>query len=171
MSSSTEKFLLDANVFIEASNRYYSFDLCPGFWRAVKIEHKNGNMLSISKVKNEIVVKSDGLSMWAKKTIPSSFFIPVDDKQVIAKYSEIINWVDTKRQFRTFAKAEFAQGADGWLIAYASVNDFDVITQEKYDPDTRKRVPIPNVCKEFKVNFLNTFEMLTKLNVAFVLEK
>lgn len=26
-------FLLDANVFIEAKNRYYGFDICPGFWR------------------------------------------------------------------------------------------------------------------------------------------
>lgn len=25
-------YLLDANVFIEAKNRYYGFDLAPGFW-------------------------------------------------------------------------------------------------------------------------------------------
>ena len=25
-------YLLDTNVFIEAKNRYYSFDLAPGFW-------------------------------------------------------------------------------------------------------------------------------------------
>ncbi|MBF0436614.1 MAG: DUF4411 family protein [Magnetococcales bacterium] len=24
-------FLLDSNVFIEAKNRYYGFDICPGF--------------------------------------------------------------------------------------------------------------------------------------------
>ena len=26
------KYLLDSNVFIEAKNRYYAFDICPGFW-------------------------------------------------------------------------------------------------------------------------------------------
>ncbi len=25
-------YLFDANVFIEAKNRYYAFDICPGFW-------------------------------------------------------------------------------------------------------------------------------------------
>ncbi|MBF0147506.1 MAG: DUF4411 family protein [Magnetococcales bacterium] len=25
-------YLLDSNVFIEAKNRYYAFDICPGFW-------------------------------------------------------------------------------------------------------------------------------------------
>ena len=26
------RYLLDANVFIEAKNRYYGFDFCPAFW-------------------------------------------------------------------------------------------------------------------------------------------
>lgn len=26
------QYLLDANVFIEAKNRYYGFDFCPAFW-------------------------------------------------------------------------------------------------------------------------------------------
>ncbi len=26
------RYLLDANVFIEAKNLYYAFDICPGFW-------------------------------------------------------------------------------------------------------------------------------------------
>jgi hypothetical protein len=32
MTAGTEKYLLDSNVFIEAYRRYYSFDICPGFW-------------------------------------------------------------------------------------------------------------------------------------------
>jgi hypothetical protein len=27
----SRRYLLDANAFIEASNRYYGFDICPGF--------------------------------------------------------------------------------------------------------------------------------------------
>jgi len=30
MNQSSQVFLLDANVFIEAHRRYYSFDICPG---------------------------------------------------------------------------------------------------------------------------------------------
>lgn len=29
-------FLLDTNVFIEAHQRYYGLDLCPGFWDALR---------------------------------------------------------------------------------------------------------------------------------------
>lgn len=26
-------YLIDANVLIEAKNRYYAFDIAPGFWK------------------------------------------------------------------------------------------------------------------------------------------
>lgn len=25
-------YLIDSNAFIESKNRYYAFDICPGFW-------------------------------------------------------------------------------------------------------------------------------------------
>lgn len=28
-------YLLDSNVFMEAKNRYYAFDIVPGFWQAL----------------------------------------------------------------------------------------------------------------------------------------
>ena len=28
-------FVLDTNTLIEAKNRYYGFDICPGFWFAL----------------------------------------------------------------------------------------------------------------------------------------
>ncbi len=35
-------YLLDANVFIDAKNRYYGFDFCPGFWDWVDLAHAMG---------------------------------------------------------------------------------------------------------------------------------
>ena len=32
MSATPEKFVLDANVFIQAKRRFYAFDFCPGYW-------------------------------------------------------------------------------------------------------------------------------------------
>lgn len=29
-------FLVDADVFIAAKNRYYAFDICPGFWNSLE---------------------------------------------------------------------------------------------------------------------------------------
>ncbi|MHB9112955.1 MAG: DUF4411 family protein, partial [Thermoleophilia bacterium] len=43
----TRPYLLDANVFIEAANRYYAFDLVPAFWQALIDHATNGELLSI----------------------------------------------------------------------------------------------------------------------------
>lgn len=41
-------YLLDANIFIEASRRYYSFDLAPSFWSWVEDQFRAGTMASIN---------------------------------------------------------------------------------------------------------------------------
>ena len=68
-------------------------------------------------------------------------------------------------QYKDEAKAEFATGADGWLIAYASVSRLVLVTHEEESADAKKRVPIPNICRVFNVECVNTFEMLKALNV------
>ena len=40
-------YLLDTNVFIEAKNRYYSFEVCPGFWDWIVAENAAGHVFSI----------------------------------------------------------------------------------------------------------------------------
>ncbi len=39
-----------------------------------------------------------------------------------------------------------------------------MVTHEKYDPNVKKKVPIPNVCKHFGIKYKNTFEFLKELN-------
>jgi hypothetical protein len=57
------------------------------------------------------------------------------------------------------------------MVAYAKANGLAVVTHEEYAPDVRRKVPIPNVCIEFGVEYVNTFEMLRDLKVQFVLRK
>jgi len=76
-------------------------------------------------------------------------------------------WVQGRDQFRPEAKAEFARGADGWLIAYAGVHGLAVVTHEEFAPNVRRKVPIPNVCRQFNVPFVDTFSMLRTLEVRF----
>ena len=66
-------------------------------------------------------------------------------------------------------QADFASVADGWLVAYASVHSAVVVTHEADRPHARKRVHIPNVCQQFNVPYLNTFDMLRQLGVRFEL--
>lgn len=47
-------FLLDANVLIEAKNRYYAFDIAPGFWRWLENAHSRGVACSIERVREEL---------------------------------------------------------------------------------------------------------------------
>ena len=47
-------YLLDANVFIEAQNRYYGLDFCPAFWDWLVMKNRAGRVTSIKKVADEI---------------------------------------------------------------------------------------------------------------------
>lgn len=44
-------YVLDANVFIEASRHYYSFDLVPKFWETLVHYASNRQVVSIDRVK------------------------------------------------------------------------------------------------------------------------
>lgn len=162
------RYLLDANVFIEAKRRYYSFELCPGFWECLISHHQEEDaVLCNDRVKEELLRGKDDLAQWARKGAPSSFFASTDDLAVIAAYGDLISWVEAQDQFLVDAKAEFAAVADGWVVAHAKAHDLTVVTQEVFDQNIRKRVPIPNACKALNVPCVDTFSMLIDLGVQF----
>lgn len=165
------RYVLDANVFIQARQAHYGFDICPGFWRALIQQHEGKRLASIDRVKAELLAGKDELSRWARETAPVTFFRATTDQAVIRAFSEMANWVQGETQFTPAAKAEFATVADGWLVAYAQVHDYVLVTHEERSPDARKKVPIPNVCVQFGVEYCNTFAMLRELKVKLVLRK
>ncbi len=167
----SEVYLLDASVLIEAKRRYYAFDICPGFWNALELQHSKGTVASVDRVKDEIERGKDELSKWAVSTIPAEFFRDTGTSEVVNRYSQIAAWVQNQQQFFPEAKSKFISGADGWLVAYAKVNQLTVVTQEVHRPDARKDVPIPNVCIAFDVHHKDTFEMLRAIKTRFVLDK
>ena len=57
--------------------------------------------------------------------------------------------------------------ADGWLIAYARALGCTVVTLEIANPNVQRKVPIPNVCDAFGVDYTNTFDMLRALATQF----
>lgn len=48
-------YLVDTNVLIEAKNRYYAFDVVPGFWDWLEEAHLAGDVRSIKPVEQELV--------------------------------------------------------------------------------------------------------------------
>lgn len=157
-------FVLDANVFIEAARRYYAFDLAPGFWESLIDHAGNGRIYSIDRVKQELERGNDDLATWVKGDFAHAF-ASTDEQHIIDSYSEVMTWVQAQDQFSYAAKAEFAGGADGWVVGYARVKSCMVVTHEVAAPDARRKVPIPNVCQTFNVLFVDTFEMLRELGV------
>jgi hypothetical protein len=159
-------YVLDANVFIEAARRYYAFDLAPGFWQSLANHAASGRVRSIDRVKQELERGKDELAQWVSKNF-SGAWASTDEPDVIQSFSEIMTWVQAQNQFLAVAKADFANGADGWLVAYARTKACVVVTQEVPAPDARRKVPIPNVCQAFDIPFVNTFELLRNLGVQF----
>lgn len=163
--SSNIKFVLDTNVFIEAYKRYYSFDIVPGFWSALLRCAQDGRIISIDRVKKEIndYKEDDELKKWIVEF--DEWFMSTDNEEVFESYRQIIDWAYNESQYKPEAKTEFAGIADSWLIAYAKIYNYVVVTLEQYNPESKKRILIPNVCEAFGVSYVNPFEMLRRLGV------
>jgi len=161
------KYLLDANVFIQAARGYYAFDLAPAFWQALLEHASNGHLLSIDRVRDEIEQGKDDLAKWAGGTF-HSWFASTGDNDVVQAYGRIMQWAQAQPQYSAAAKAQFAdvRNADAWLIAYSQAKGCVVVTHEQPAPNAQNRIPIPNVCQAFGVPFVDTFAMLRALGVS-----
>lgn len=160
-------YALDANVFIQAHRRHYAFQLCPGFWDCLPIHHAAGRLLSIDKVRDELRT-GDPLDVWAN-TAPATLFASTAEPAVQAEFAQMMQWVQANAQYLPQAKSQFAACADGWLAAFAKAKSYTLVTHEEHDPLAKKRVPLPTLCLQFGVPYLDTFEMLKALGVRFIL--
>jgi len=167
--SATPLYLLDSDVFIAAKNSYYAFAICPGFWDSLIHHQGAGNVFSIDKVKGELLLgrKTEDLVMWVKSELPPEFFIDTDEEAVADAYGQVMLWVQRNGQYYDYAKAKFATGADGWLVAHAMVNHVMVVTNEQPAPESRKEIKLPDVCSQFNVTYKDTFAMLRELSVRY----
>lgn len=168
-----ERYLLDSDVFITAKNRYYAFAICPGFWAGIIHHHRAGRIFSIDRVRSELLVgrKTEDLVQWVRKDLPDAFFLSVDDGPVAEAYTEVMLWVQRNSRYFDHAKARFATGADGWLVAFAKVHGAVVVTNEERRPEAKRVIQLPDVCSEFDVPYTGTFQMLKDLAVRLEFNK
>lgn len=157
------KYLIDANVFIQAKNMYYRFDFCGGFWDWLKVAHDSGIVYSIKKVKDELTAREDNCCAWVK-TLPATFFIDdMADVKVMAEYGSIMQWANASN-FKEHAKKEFAKNevADAFLIAVAKAYNYTVVTQELSNPAQRRKILIPDAAAANNVKTMYVYDMLSK---------
>jgi hypothetical protein len=167
--SRNELFVLDSDVFITAKNRYYAFAICPGFWDSLIYHAEAEDLCSIDKVRSELVSgrETEDLVVWAKEAVPDEFFKGTDEQDVANAYGQVMLWAQRNTQYVDQAKAKFATGADGWLVAYAMVHGATVVTNEQPRPNARSDIKLPDVCSQFNVAYKDTFLMLNELAVKY----
>lgn len=119
-------------------------------------------MLSIEAVKGEL--EDPDAKAWCSAN--GGFFEAND----VSRLADVSNWVNSARQFRPDAKTHFLSRADPILIAHALAKGYVLVTHEVSAPGAKRKVPIPDVCAAFSVQFKNTFEVLDELRARFVLE-
>ena len=127
-----------------------------------------GRVFSVDRVRGELLAgrKNDDLVEWVKQ-VPRGFFLPVDSEQVTDAYEEVMLWANRHPQYTDPARAKFATGADGWLVAYAHIHGAVVVTNEQSAPESKAAIMLPDVCEQFAVRPADTFEMLRELQVRF----
>ncbi|MDP2173920.1 MAG: DUF4411 family protein, partial [Candidatus Cloacimonadaceae bacterium] len=75
-----------------------------------------------------------------------------------------IEFFPGSRTYPRAAKDKIADISDSWLIAYAKASEAILVTNENKKNRT-SIIPIPAVCRQFGVEYMNTFEMLRRLNI------
>lgn len=157
-------YLLDANVFIQASRLHYGFDICPGFWTWLEAQQAAGSVSSVAQVGRELGAGTDRLAEWARAH--PGFFLDTD-AATLTSMGTLAQWV-TQEGYEPAARNTFLQVADYYLVAMAHAHGHVVVSHEIPNPSKRK-VKIPNACVGLGVRFMNTFEMLRSEHVRFVL--
>ena len=137
MADPQRRYVLDANIFIEAHKRYYAFDLAPGFWDGLVLNARNGLVVSIDKVYDEIDPRNQELKRWATDDFQE--WRRAGQGDILNDYARVMLWVDDQ-DFKATAVAEFADthNADAWVIAYALAKGLTAVTEEQFKPGLEK---------------------------------
>ena len=161
-------YLLDANTLIEAKNRYYHMEICPGYWAWVIQMAGSGIVGSIKPILDELKKGNDELKEWAITN--ESLFVDVTDTKTQQNYMEIAQYVaGASSLMKPGAMNDFLSGADPWLIAKAKTTNATIVTHEVFNDKTQRKFLIPNICKLHNIRYINTFELLLMLEAKFVL--
>lgn len=159
------RYLLDANVFIQAKNLQYGFDFCPAFWDWLIEQNQTGKVISLDKIEDELQAGADELSEWASVR-GRSFFLPPDDS-IVPALGQVSAWA-TSQRYRPAAISTFLDVADYWLVAFALAHGDTLVTHER-PSDGVGQIKIPNACIGLSVKFMNPYEMLRRERARFIL--
>jgi len=163
MSSATTKFCLDANVLIQAWQKYYSPKFCRGYWDVLNQLGMQGRIFVAEEVFNEITRTEDDLCLWLKASKISVHSI--DEK--VANCLKAVYAKDPSHK-TLVDNIKGRSLADPWVIAHAMSEGATVVTkEEKVTALNSNKIKIPNVCDNMGVAWINDFEFVSAMNIQF----
>lgn len=163
MSTQAKVYCLDANVLIQAWQKYYSPKFCPTYWEVLNELGDLGRIFIAEEVFNEIIRTEDDLCKWLKASK-----IPV--KSINEKVAKCLQEIYAKDAIhKTLVDNTRSRSlADPWVIAHALSESAVVVTkEEKVTALNSNRIKIPNVCDNMGVTWINDFEFISELNIHF----
>jgi len=157
-----DRYCLDTNIFIEAKEGAYGFDIAPGFWTWLENDIARGIIYSSSHVYKELTKNDDQLSRWVKEHYSEKSFV-APDKKVQDIFSEIAKY--TTERYPSHQASHFLSGADPWVIAQVKRDGTILVTQEALVDERSKKPKIPNICTAFEVKYIKLYNLLRIRNL------
>ena len=158
-----KKYCLDANVLIQAWQKYYSPNVCPSYWDTLNALGIENRIFMPEMVYEEITRTEDDLSEWLKS---SNIPIRKIDENVTKCLQEIYLTNPIHKFLVDNTKARSL--ADPWVIAHAISEGAIVVTkEEKVTALNSKKIKIPNVCDNMNISWMNDFQMIAELGIKF----
>lgn len=163
MSTKAEIYCLDANVLIQAWQKYYSPKFCPDYWKLLNELGTQGRIFLPELVNEEIIRTEDDLSEWLKE---SSIQIRKIDEPVTKCLQAIYAHNPLHKNLVDNTKARSI--ADPWVIAHAMNEKATIVTkEEKVTALNSVKVKIPNVCDNMGLRWINDFQFIDELDIKF----
>lgn len=163
MNTKASKYCLDANVLIQAWQKYYNPKFCPDYWNILIELGRQDKIFIPEYVYEEIIRTEDDLSKWLKDSeIPIKKIsepVTICLKKIYSSNPIHINLVDNTKS-RSLA--------DPWVIAHALHENATVVTkEEKVTALNSSKIKIPNVCDNMGVRWINDFQFIDELDIKF----
>lgn len=163
MNRSPTQYSLDANVLIQAWQKYYSPKICPDYWEVLIKLGSTQRIFLAEEIYEEIADTEDDLTVWLKS---SQIPIRKTDANVIGCWKSILA-ADPIHKELVHERTGRSKG-DPWLISHAMDANATVVTKEELiTAANSKTVKIPNVCNNMGIRWLNDFEFVQELGIRF----
>lgn len=142
-------------------------NFCPAYWDMIDKHIDNGSVFISDLVYKELTKGESEATDWVKERKESGLVKEFHDAETQKVYQKIADHV-AGDGYKPEEVEKFLSGADPWIIAACKAQGFTLVTKETYS-DSKKKVKIPNICREFDVEYIDDFEMIRRLEAKFVL--